>query len=73
MRSVYFRIIVWFFGTLALSKIAFVLVWRFISFRSFAGKPTELNAMMLEEATEAYESGGSQKLKDRMKYLRPLQ
>ena len=69
MRSVYVRILVWFFGTLALSMIAFVLVWRFISLRSFAGKPTELNAMMLEEATEAYESGGSQKLKDRMKYL----
>jgi signal transduction histidine kinase len=71
MRSVYLRILVWFFSTLAISMLAFIIVSSYITYRSGGLRPTGpgLNAMIFEEAIRAYESGGSRELATRLQQL----
>lgn len=71
MRSVYLRILVWFFGTLALSMIAFVMITRYVTYRSGGLGPSgpELVALIFEETIRAYESGGPQGLAERIDQL----
>src|SRR5437879_7440063 len=59
MRSVYAKILLWCFGVLVLSLAAFIAISIYVSFLT-PGKNLFLNttALGLEEATEAYESGG---------------
>jgi signal transduction histidine kinase len=71
MKSVYFRILVWFLGTVTLSMLAFIFVSRYITYRSGGVGPTgpELNAMVFQESIRAYESGGSPGLATRLQQL----
>jgi signal transduction histidine kinase len=71
MRSVHARIFTWFICTLAFSTLAFVMIYELVSNRSLAAKPTpaEINAMLLEGAKQAYESGDAEKLIRWMKWL----
>ena len=64
MKSVYLKILLWCFATLAVSLLAFSMVSRFVEARAMAkgGPAARLDAMVLEEGVEAYESGGSPKL-----------
>src|SRR5438105_11351626 len=70
MRSVYTKILLWCFGVLVLSLAAFVGISVFVSLRA-PGKNLFLNttALQLEDAKEAYESGGPKQLQA---YLRKL-
>lgn len=76
MRSVYAKISLWSFATLVLSLIAFLGVTRVVSFQASrqTGQFGRIQDMELEEAREAYESGGTVKLRefiDRLhRYLR---
>src|SRR5438874_7610802 len=63
MRSVYTKILLWCFGVLVLSLAAFIVITIFVSgrpagTRMFGG----MSALQLEEATGAYQSGGSKQL-----------
>jgi signal transduction histidine kinase len=64
MKSVYAKILLWCFGSLALSLLAFVGVTMFVSFQSAgAGGPWwRIHALQMEEVREAYESGGAARL-----------
>ena len=64
MKSVYAKILQWCFITLVVSLEAFSLVSRFVEFRA-AGKGgpfARVDALVLQEAVEAYEAGGSAQL-----------
>lgn len=68
MRSVYLRILVWFFGALALSMLAFVMITRYLTYRSGGLGPSgpQLTALIFEETIRAYESGGAPGLAERI-------
>jgi methyl-accepting chemotaxis protein len=60
MRSVYFKILLWCFGTLLLSLVAFVMVSIFVSGSAARGVFfTDDHAFHTAEAVQSYESGGS--------------
>jgi two-component system sensor histidine kinase CpxA len=71
MKSVYLRILVWFFSTLVISMLAFIMVSSYITYRSEGVKliGPAFNAMLFEEAIRAYESGGSLELVKRLEQL----
>lgn len=64
MRSVYTKVLLWCFGTLILSLAAFFIISRAVTMRAAGGGgPFEaLNRMQSDDAREAFESGGPQKL-----------
>lgn len=64
MKFVYLKILLWCFATLAVSLLAFSIVSRFVEARAMAkgGPGARLDAMVLEEGIEAYESGGPPRL-----------
>ena len=64
MRSVYAKITLWLFATLVLSLIAFLGVTQLVSFQISrrTGQFGQIQSMELEEAREAYETGGREKL-----------
>src|SRR5579863_902827 len=59
MRSVYFKILLWCFGTLLLSLAAFVMVSIFISGSALRAFFTDVHAFHTAEAVRSYESGGT--------------
>src|SRR5436190_20443283 len=63
MRSVYTKILLWCFGVLVLSLAAFVAISIFVSFL-VPGRNLFVNTtvLQLEQATEAYETGGAKAL-----------
>lgn len=65
MKSLYLRILLWCFATLGLSLLAFSGVSRFVETRAVGrgGPLARVDAMILRQATEAYESGGAAELK----------
>jgi signal transduction histidine kinase len=71
MRSVYLRMLIWFVGTLAISMLAFIVVSRYINYRAGGVRPAGpvLDAMIFEEAIQAYESGGSADLAARLRQI----
>ncbi len=64
MKTVYATILMWCFATLMLSLLAFSMVSRFVETRAVGrgGPMGRLDALILREGAEAYESGGSAKL-----------
>lgn len=64
MKSVYVKILLWSFATLLVSLLAFSLVTRFVEMRAVGkgGPMARIDAMVLRDAIESYESGGSPKL-----------
>jgi signal transduction histidine kinase len=64
VRSVYAKISLWSFTTLVLSLIAFLGVTWVVSFQAShqTGQFGQIQSMELEQAREAYESGGAPKL-----------
>jgi two-component system sensor histidine kinase CpxA len=63
VRSLYAKILLWSFATLLLSLVAFVVVSTVISFRAaYRGGPLGQSMLELEQAREAYEEGGQEKL-----------
>src|SRR5258708_2008110 len=64
MRSVYAKILLWCFATLVLSLVALGMVSRLVLVQ-MVGKGSffdRINVLLLEQATGAYESGGSRAL-----------
>jgi len=66
MRSVYAKVLLWCFGTLVFSLLAFAVIGAAGAVRAFGhGGPFEkTSTWQLREAREAYESGGAAKLQD---------
>ena len=66
MRSVYAKVLLWCFGTLVFSLVAFAVIGAAGAVRAFGhGGPFEkTSTWQLREAREAYESGGAPKLQD---------
>src|SRR5580698_1668816 len=64
MRSVYAKVLLWCFGTLVFSLLAFAVISTAAQVRAFGhGGPFEkVSTWQLREAREAYESGGVPKL-----------
>src|SRR6185436_7886567 len=64
MRSIFTKILLWSFGTLVVSLIAFVGISRFLSERAFRrGEPLRNPlAMQAEHARQAFEAGGRDQL-----------
>ncbi len=64
MRSVYTKILLWSFGTLLLSLVAFYGVSAVVSYQAFRSGPMMggMQRLELEEARDAYETGGPEKL-----------
>jgi signal transduction histidine kinase len=64
MRSIFTKILLWSFGTLVVSLIAFVAISRFLSDRAFRrGEPLRNPlAMQAEHARQAFERGGREQL-----------
>ena len=63
MRSVYLRILLTSLATLILSLIAFVMVSQFVALRSAGGDSNaRLGSLFLQQAVDAYQSGGPEKL-----------
>lgn len=71
MRSIYAKITLWSFATLLVSLFAFVAITQVVSFRASrqSGQFGHIQSMELEEAREAYESGGPAKLQAFLKRL----
>lgn len=65
MRSVYAKISLWSFATLALSLAAFLAVTQFVSFQAShqTGQFGHIQGMELEQAREAIETGGPDRLR----------
>ena len=65
MRSVYAKLLLWSFATLVLALIAFVAVTFMVSFQAAGegGVFRRMHSLELEQAREAYEGGGPQKLR----------
>src|SRR5580658_5551735 len=65
MRSVYAKVLFWCFGTLAFSLVAFAVISAAAQVRALGhGGPFEkTSTWLMQEAREAYESGGVPKLK----------
>jgi signal transduction histidine kinase len=66
MRSVYAKVLLWCFGTLVFSLLAFAVIGAAGAVRAFGhGGPFEkTSTWQLREAREAYETGGAAKLED---------
>ncbi len=64
MKSLHLKILLWCFATLLLSLLAFSGVSRFVEARAvgLGGPFARVDAMILDQATEAYEFGGSAQL-----------
>ena len=63
MRSVYTKILLWCFGVLVLSLAAFIGITIFVSGRPAGAKVFGgMSALQLDEAIEAYQSGGTKQL-----------
>jgi len=64
MKSLHLKILLWCFATLALSLLAFSGVSRFVEARAIgkSGPLARVDAMILRQATEAYEFGGAAQL-----------
>jgi signal transduction histidine kinase len=64
MKSLYAKILVWCLGTLLASLLAFNIISRFVEFRAVGkgGPFARVEAFLLQESIEAYESGGAPKL-----------
>src|ERR1700674_2641359 len=63
MRSVYTKILLWCFGILVLSLAAFIVITIFVSGRPAGHKVFGgMSALQLDEAIEAYQSGGTKQL-----------
>lgn len=63
MRSVYAKVLLWSFGTLVFSLIAFFAIGFYGHRRDMrAWSPQRRDAYLLEEAVEAYNTGGREKL-----------
>ncbi len=64
MRSIFTKILLWSFGTLVVSLIAFVVISRFLSDRAFRrGEPLRNPlSMQAEHARQAFEAGGREQL-----------
>src|SRR5215471_18371968 len=64
MKSVYAKILLWCFATLLISLQVFSMVTRFVQDRTVGkgGPMARFDSFVLQEAVEAYESGGSGKL-----------
>ncbi|HEY6347104.1 MAG TPA: ATP-binding protein [Bryobacteraceae bacterium] len=64
MKSVYLKILLWCFATLFISLFAFSMVSRFVETRAVGkgGPFARVDAMVLQQSIEAYESGGASKL-----------
>jgi signal transduction histidine kinase len=64
MRSVYAKVLLWCFGTLVFSLVAFAVISAAAQVRAFGhGGPFEKSSTwLMQEAREAYESGGVPKL-----------
>ena len=64
MKSVYAKILLWCFFTLLVSLQAFSMVTRFVESRAVGkgGPFARLDSLVLQQAIETYQSGGSQKL-----------
>lgn len=64
MKSLHLKILFWCFATLVLSLLAFSGVSRFVETRAVGkgGPLARVDAMILRQATEAYESGGAAQL-----------
>lgn len=64
MRSIYVRILLWCFATLLLSLAAFSIVTRYVQTHALAngGPFARFDALVMNEAIEAYESGGAARL-----------
>ena len=73
MRSIFTKILLWSFGTLVLSLVAFVAISFFIASRTVERGDTiwgRLAAMQMAEARYAYESGGPERLHAYLEHLR---
>ena len=66
MRSVYVKILLWCFGTLVLSLVAFIGVSAYVSIISQHGERGGGFRLNLEDAVNAYESGGRDALSVRL-------
>lgn len=66
MRSVYAKVLLWCFGTLVFSLIAFAVISAAAQVRAFGhGGPFEkTSTWQMQEARDAYQSGGVPKLKE---------
>jgi hypothetical protein len=66
MRSIFAKILLWSFGTLVVSLIAFVAISRFLSDRAYRrGEPLRSPlAMQSAHARQACEASGRQQLED---------
>lgn len=64
MKSIYARILLWCFATLLLSLAAFSFVTRYVETRAMSkgGPFGRFDALVMNEAIEAYESGGAAQL-----------
>lgn len=64
MKSVYAKILIWCFGTLLVSLVAFGFISTFVLFHieGRGGIMPRIDAMVLHEASAAYETGGPSKL-----------
>lgn len=62
MRSVYVKILLWSFATLALSLVAFIMVTFFMSMHTRGGGMDRVDAMLLDDAAAAYDAGGPPQL-----------
>ena len=71
MRSIFAKILLWSFGTLVVSLVAFVAISRFLSDREFRRNEPRRNPLSLqaEQARQALETGGSEQL---ARYLEQL-
>lgn len=64
MKSIYARILLWCFATLMLSLAAFSIVTRYVETHAMAkgGPFARFDALVMNEAIEAYQSGGPSRL-----------
>lgn len=64
MKSIYARILLWCFATLLLSLAAFSVVTRYVETHAMAkgGPFARFDALVMNEAIDAYESGGAPRL-----------
>jgi signal transduction histidine kinase len=64
MKSVYAKILLWCFATLLVSLLAFSMATRFVETRAagMGGPMARIDHLILRQARQVYESGGSEKL-----------
>ena len=72
MRSLTAKILWWCLGTLALSLVAFLMVSRFVMFRSENNPFARMDLLVFAEAQDAYKSGGPAKLAEYMAKVQGL-